>query len=95
MATGMHMGERSIDCLVLGHHDLDRRFSANTVTMRAMTQCKNLSGYRELLIVTAKIDIQICSNKHETGLVDHSTNKRKCKATFSSASEGPKFMDNF
>ena len=88
------MDGRCIDCLVLGHHDLDRRVSANSVTMRAMTQCKNLSGNRELLIVTAKIDIQICSNKHETGLEDHSINKRKCKATFSSASEGAKYSDS-
>ena len=50
MATGMHMDERSVDCLVLGHHDQDRKVSARSVTMRAMTLCKNLSGYRELLI---------------------------------------------
>ena len=49
MATGMHMDERSVDCLVLGHHDQDRKVSAKSVTMRAMTLCKNLSGYRELL----------------------------------------------
>ena len=50
MATGMHMDKRSIDCLVLGHHDQDRKVSAKSVTMRAMTLCKNLSGYRELLL---------------------------------------------
>ena len=50
MATGMHMDERSVDCLVLGHHDKDRKVSAKSVTMRAMTLCKNLSGYRELLL---------------------------------------------
>ena len=50
MATGMHMDERSIDCLVLGRHDQDRKVSANSVTMCAMTLCKNLSGYRELLL---------------------------------------------
>ena len=50
MATGMHMDERSVDCLVLGHHDHDRKVSAKSVTMRAMTLCKNLSGYRELLL---------------------------------------------
>ena len=50
MATGMHMDERSVDCLVLGHHDQDRKDSAKSVTMRAMTPCKNLSGYRELLL---------------------------------------------
>ena len=45
MATGMHMDKRSADCLVLGHHDQDRKVSAKSVTMRAMTLCKNLSGY--------------------------------------------------
>ena len=40
----------SVDCLVLGHHDQDRKVSAESVTMRAMTLCKNLSGYRELLL---------------------------------------------
>ena len=50
MATGMHMDERSVDCLVLGHHGHDRKVSAKSVTMRAMTLCKNLSGYRELLL---------------------------------------------
>ena len=49
MATGMHTDERSVDCLVLGHHDQDWIVSAKSVTMRAMTLCKNLSGYRELL----------------------------------------------
>ena len=51
MATGMHMDERNVDCLVLGHHDKDRKVSAKSVTMRAMTLCKNLSGYRELLLI--------------------------------------------
>ena len=51
MATGMHMDERSVDCLVLGHNDQDRKVSAQSVTMRAMTLCKNLSGYRELLLI--------------------------------------------
>ena len=50
MATGIYMDERSVDCLVLGHHGHDRKVSAKSVTMRAMTQCKNLSGYRELLL---------------------------------------------
>ena len=50
MATGMHMDERSVDYLVLSHHDQDRKVSAKSVTMRAMTLCKNLSGYRELLL---------------------------------------------
>ena len=52
MATGMHMDERSIDCLVLGHYDRDRKVSAKSVTMCAMTLCKNLSGYTELLLKT-------------------------------------------
>ena len=51
MATGMHMDERSIDCLVLCHNDQDRNVSATSVTMRATTLCKNLSGYRELLLI--------------------------------------------
>ena len=51
MATGMHMDERSVDCLVLGHHDQDRKVSAKSVTMRAMALCKKLSGYRELLLI--------------------------------------------
>ena len=51
MATGMHMDEKSADCLVLCHHDQDRKVSAKSVTMRAMTLCKNLSGYRELLLI--------------------------------------------
>ena len=54
MATGMHMDERSVDCLVLGHHDQDRKVSAKSVTMCAMILCKNLSGYRELLLNTNK-----------------------------------------
>ena len=37
MATGMHMNERSVDCLVLGHHDQDRKVSAKSVTMRGTT----------------------------------------------------------
>ena len=51
MATGMHMDERSVDCLVLGHHDQDWKVSAKSVTMHAMTLCKYLSGYRELLLI--------------------------------------------
>ena len=58
MATGMHMDERSVDCLVLGHHDQDRKVSAKSVTMRAMTLCKNLSGYRELLLYFINIVCQ-------------------------------------
>ena len=56
MATGMHMDERSVDCLVLGHHGQDRKVSAKSVTMRAMTLCKNLSGYRELLLISNAVE---------------------------------------
>ena len=62
MATGMHMDERSVDCLVLGHHDQDRKVSAKSVTMRAMTLCKNLNGYRELLLKKIKTKFQISIN---------------------------------
>ena len=37
MATGMHMDEWSVDCLVLGHHDQDKKVSAKSVTMRGTT----------------------------------------------------------
>ena len=37
MATGMHMDGRSIDYLILGHHDQDRKVSAKLVTMRGTT----------------------------------------------------------
>ena len=52
MATDMHMDKRSIECLIFGHHDQDRKVSAKSVTMRATPLCKNLSGYRELLLNT-------------------------------------------
>ena len=55
MATGMHMDKRNVGCLFLGHHDQDRKVSAKSVTMRAMTLCKNLSGYRELLLKTNNV----------------------------------------
>ena len=61
MATGMHMDERSVDCLVLGHHGQDRKVSAKSVTMRAMTLCKNLSGYRELLLRPYKCHRLYCT----------------------------------
>ena len=35
---------------VLGPNTQDRKVSAKSVTMRATTLCKNLSGYRELLL---------------------------------------------
>ena len=58
------MDERSVDCLVLGHHDQDRKVSAKSVNMRAMTLCKNLSGYRELLlnVIRCKIHIYMYMN---------------------------------
>ena len=59
MATGMHTDGRSVDCFVLGHHDQDWKVSAKSVTMRAMTLCKNLSGYRELLIILFSCLIQM------------------------------------
>ena len=37
MATGMHMDKWNVDCLVLGHHDQDRKVSAKSVTMRGTT----------------------------------------------------------
>ena len=79
MATGMHMDERGVDCLVLGHHDQDRKVSAKSVTMRAMALCKNLSGYRELLLtsiscpnlkplaVTVFLDIKFSMSKFAKG----------------------------
>ena len=56
MATGMHMDKSNVDCLVLGHHDQDRKVSAKSMTMRAMTLCKNLSGFRELLLIANQND---------------------------------------
>ena len=53
------MDERSVDCLVLGHHDQDRKVSAKSVTMRAMTLCKNLIGYRELLLSNKSLLVRI------------------------------------
>ena len=50
MATGMCRDERNVDCLVLCHNKQDRNVSAKSVTMRATALCKDLSGYRELLL---------------------------------------------
>ena len=50
MAIGMCRDERSVDCLVLCHNKQNRKVSAKSVTMRATTLCKDLSGYRELLL---------------------------------------------
>ena len=63
MATGVHMDERSVDCMVLGHNDQDRKVSAKSVTMCAMTLCKNLSGYRELLLMSGHTQ-DITVNRH-------------------------------
>ena len=65
MATGMHMDKRNADCLILGDHDQDRKVSAKSVTMRAMTLCKNLSGYRELLL----------TSRHSTTILKWMSNK--------------------
>ena len=37
MATGMIIDKRSVDCLVLGHHDQDRKVSEKSGTMRGTT----------------------------------------------------------
>ena len=50
MATGMCRDERSVDCFVLCHNKQNRKVSAKWVTMRATALCKDLSGYRELLL---------------------------------------------
>ena len=50
MATGMCRDERSVDCLVLCHNKQKRKVSAKSVTMRGTALCKDLSGYRELLL---------------------------------------------
>ena len=50
MATGMCRDERSVDCLVLCHNKKNMEVSAKSVTMRATALCKDLSGYRELLL---------------------------------------------
>ena len=52
MATTMQMDERIVDYLVLGPNTQDKKVSAKSVTMRATALCKNLSGYRELLLNT-------------------------------------------
>ena len=50
MATRMCRDERSVDCLVFCHNKQNRKVSAKSVTMRATALCKDLSGYRELLL---------------------------------------------
>ena len=50
MATGMCRDEGSVSCLVLCHNKQNRKVSAKSVTMRATALCKDLSGYRDLLL---------------------------------------------
>ena len=50
MARGMCRDKRSVDCLVLCHNEQNRKVSVKSVTMQATALCKNLSGYRELLL---------------------------------------------
>ena len=45
MATGMYMDERSVDCLVLGHHDQDRKVSAKSVTTRGVQYVMKTAQY--------------------------------------------------
>ena len=58
----MHMDERSVDCLVLGHHDQDRKVSAKSVTMGAMTLCKNFKWLQRIALNFLLLDGEIpCS----------------------------------
>ena len=50
MANGMCRDERNVDCLVLCQNKQNRKVSAKSVTIRATALCKDLSGYRELLL---------------------------------------------
>ena len=50
MATGMCRDERNVDCLALCRNKQNRKVSAKSVTMRATGLCKDLSGYREVLL---------------------------------------------
>ena len=56
MATGIHMDERSVDCLILVHHDQDRKVSAKSVTMRAMTLCKKFKWLQRIALKVLSID---------------------------------------
>ena len=60
MATAIQIDERIVDYLVLGPNTHDRKVSAKSVTMRATALCKNLSGYRELLLTSAGALFQNC-----------------------------------
>ena len=50
MPTGMCRDKRSVDCLVWCHNKQNKKVSAKSVTMRPTALCKDLSGYRELLL---------------------------------------------
>ena len=50
MTTVMCRGEKIVDCLVLCHNKQNRKVSAKSITMRAIALCKDLSGYRKLLL---------------------------------------------
>ena len=50
MATCMCRDERTVDCLVLYHYKQNRKVLAKSVSVRAKALCKDLSGYRELLL---------------------------------------------
>ena len=60
MPRGIHMDERSVDCLVLCPNDQNRKVSAKSVTMRATTLCKNLSSYRESLLSLCMLGNFLC-----------------------------------
>ena len=51
LSTAMQIDKRIVDYLVLDPNTQDRKVSAKSVTMRATALCKNLSGYRELLLM--------------------------------------------
>ena len=74
MATAMQMDKRVVDYLVLGPNTQDRKVSAKSVTMRATALCKNLSGYRELLLITGKL----VSTERE-GQTDRQTDRQRDK----------------
>ena len=66
MAMGMCRDKRSVDCLVLCHNKQNRKVSAKSVTMRATAICKNLSGYRELLLNTSALFTSFSINLFST-----------------------------
>ena len=50
MTMGVFKDEKSVDCFVLCHNKQKGKVSAKSVTLRATALCKDLSGYRELLL---------------------------------------------